>query len=231
MDFENTFTVKAPIDEVYEALLDLERVAPAMPGAQVLSKTDDGSYKVAIKIKLGPVSMTYRGDVSIVERDPEAHTAVLDVKAKEARGQGTANAKVRMSLEESGAETIGTMKAQVQLAGKAAAMGRGIIEDVSARLVQTFAQNLEGILASGGGDGGDAAAEPEASAAPEEKPAAAAEPSTGSGEPEAEADDDGLPVLPLVASMVADRMRDPRVLGGVLGGVLLLGYAIGRARG
>jgi hypothetical protein len=138
---------------------------------------------------------------------------------------------VRMSLEESGAETIGTMKAQVQLAGKAAAMGRGIIEDVSARLVQTFAQNLEGILASGGGDGGDAAAEPEASAAPEEKPAAAPEPSTGSGEAEAEADDDGLPVLPLVASMVADRMRDPRVLGGVLGGVLLLGYAIGRARG
>src|SRR4051812_44378855 len=74
VEFENTFSVKAPIDQVYEALLDLERVTPAMPGAQVLEKTGDGSYKVAIKVKLGPVSMTYRGDVTIVERDPEKHS-------------------------------------------------------------------------------------------------------------------------------------------------------------
>ena len=69
MEFENTFTVKAPVDEVYDALLDVERVAPAMPGAQVLEKAGDDSYKVAIKVKLGPVTMTYRGDVTVVERD------------------------------------------------------------------------------------------------------------------------------------------------------------------
>jgi carbon monoxide dehydrogenase subunit G len=214
MDFENTFAVKAPIDEVYEALLDLERVAPAMPGAQVLEKTGDDSYKVAIKVKLGPVSMTYRGDVRIVERDPATHSAVLDVKAKEARGQGTATAKVTLSLEGEGAETRGRMVAHVQLSGKAAAMGRGIIEDVSKKLVQTFADNLESILASPG-------PEPEERAsATEPKP----EPPRAAPEPQ----DQGLPVLPLAAGVAADRMRDPRVLAAVVAGALFTGYLIGR---
>jgi carbon monoxide dehydrogenase subunit G len=211
MDFENTFAVKAPIDEVYEALLDLERVAPAMPGAQVLEKTGDDSYKVAIKVKLGPVSMTYRGDVRIVERDPEKHSAVLDVKAKEARGQGTATAKVTLSLEEEGAETRGTMVAHVQLSGKAAAMGRGIIEDVSKKLVQTFAENLESILASPG-------PQPEAEAEP------AASTAAGEGEPE----DSALPVGAIAAGVAGDRMRDPRVLAAVIGAALVAGYLIGR---
>src|SRR4051812_21672456 len=147
VEFDNTFTVQAPVDEVYEALLDVERVAPAMPGAQVLEKTGDDSYKVAIKVKLGPISMTYRGDVTIVERDPEAHSAALDVKAKEARGQGTANAKVSMAVEPDGDGAQVRMKTTVQLSGKAASMSRGVIDDVSKRLVATFAENLEGILA------------------------------------------------------------------------------------
>jgi carbon monoxide dehydrogenase subunit G len=212
MDFENTFTVKAPIDGVYAALLDLERVAPAMPGAQVLEKSGDDSYKVAIKVKLGPVSMTYRGDVTIVDKDPAAHRATLEVKAKEARGQGTATAKVELSLVEQGDETVGTMKAHVQLTGKAAAMGRGVIEDVSSRLVQTFANNLESILA------GPAAAEAEPTPPPK------AAPSTPPS-------DDGLPVLPLAASMLADRMRDPRVLAGVIGAAVAFGYLLGRRSG
>jgi carbon monoxide dehydrogenase subunit G len=214
MDFENTFTVKAPIDEVYEALLDLERVAPAMPGAQVLEKTGDDSYKVAIKVKLGPVSMTYRGDVTIVEKDPANHRAVLDVKAKEARGQGTANAHVTMALQEEDGATVGTMNAKVQLAGKAAAMGRGIIEDVSKRLVTTFAGNLEGIVSS--------TEEPATKAQSTPPPKAP---------PAAEPEDEGLSVLPLAASIVTDRLKDPRVLVGVVGGTLLVGYLLGRRSG
>jgi carbon monoxide dehydrogenase subunit G len=226
VEFENSFTVQAPIDEVYEALLDLERVTPAMPGAQVLEKTGDDSYKVAIKVKLGPVSMTYRGDVTIVERDPSAHSAVLEVKAKEARGQGSANATVTMALREDGGATAGTMKARVQLAGKAAAMGRGVIEDVSRRLVQTFADNLEGILGSEEpgvereppvgepAAGGPTAPEP----APDAKPPAAAE-------------DAGLSVVPIAAGVAADRLKDPRVLAGVLGGTLFVGYLLGRRSG
>jgi uncharacterized protein len=223
VEFENTFDVPAPIDEVYEALLDLERVAPAMPGAQVLERTGDNSYKVAIKVKLGPVSMTYRGDVTIVDADPATHTATLDVKAKEARGQGSATAKVRMSLVEEGDATVGTMTANVQLSGKAAAMGRGIIEDVSKRLVATFADNLTGILQS------RPAADHEADAALAEEPA---KPEAAPKPPPAPAaEDDGLPVLPLAAGILADRMRDPRVLGGVLGAAVFLGYLLGRRSG
>ena len=102
MEFQNEFDVKAPIDQVWETLLDLEKVAPAMPGAQVLEKVDDDNYKVAIKVKVGPMSMQYRGDVQIAEKDPEAHRATLKVKAREARGQGNANADVVMQLDEQG---------------------------------------------------------------------------------------------------------------------------------
>src|SRR3954463_16307134 len=157
VEFENTFTVNAPIDEVYDALLDVERVTPAMPGAKVLEKTSDDAYKVAIKVKLGPVTMTYRGDVTVVERDPEKHAAVLDVKAKEARGQGSANAKGSMAVEKAGGATRGTMNTSVQLSGKAAAMSRGVIDHVSRRLVEQFAQNLEGIVGTAGGAGDEGA--------------------------------------------------------------------------
>jgi carbon monoxide dehydrogenase subunit G len=208
VEFENTFTVKAPVDEVYEALLDLERVTPAMPGAKVLEKTGDDSYKVAIKVKLGPVSMTYRGDVKVVEQDPAAHSAVLDVKAREARGQGSANATVTTSLAEEGSETRGTLVANVQLSGKAAAMSRGVIDDVSKRLVATFAQNLEGIVGA-----------PEAAQAGE--PRAAAPPPAPPG-------DDAVSVGPLAAGIAADRIRDPRVLAGIVGGALLVGWLVGR---
>jgi carbon monoxide dehydrogenase subunit G len=216
VEFENTFTVPAPIDSVYAALLDLERVAPAMPGAQVLEKTGDDSYKVAIKVKLGPVSMTYRGDVSIVEKDPASHSAVLDVKAKEARGQGGATAKVRLSLEAQGDATLGKMHADVQLSGKAAAMGRGVIEDVSRRLVDTFAKNLESMLGEPEEEPAPAATDPEPKAAPQPP------------EPLPAPDSDALSVGPLAAGMAADRLKDPKVLGAVLGGAVFLGYLIGR---
>src|SRR5690242_1296159 len=159
-----------------------------MPGAKVLEKTSDDAYKVSIKVKLGPVSMTYRGDVTIVDRDAEQHSAVLDVKAKEARGQGTANANVSLALEPAdGGGTRGTMKTTVQLSGKAAAMSRGVIDDVSKRLVEQFAQNLEGIVATDG----EAEAEPEAPPAPSE---------------------DSLNVGQLAGGVAADRARDPKVL-------------------
>jgi uncharacterized protein len=207
VEFENTFAVKAPIDEVYDALLDVERVTPAMPGAKVVEKTSDEAYKVAIKVKLGPVTMTYRGDVTIVERDPEKHSAVLDVKAKEARGQGTANAKVSMGLEPADGATRGTMHTTVQLSGKAAAMSRGVIDDVSKRLVEQFAQNLEGIVG-----------------APEE----AAEPAEPKPAPPPPPSDDALDVGQLAGGMAADRMRDPRALAVLIGAVLLVRWLIRR---
>src|SRR3954467_6800082 len=167
VEFENAFTVKAPVADVYDALLDVERVAPAMPGAKVLEKVSDDAYKVAIKVKLGPVTMTYRGDVTVVERDPEKHAAVLDVKAKEARGQGSANAKVSMALEQADGATRGTMNTSVQLSGKAAAMSRGVIDDVSKRPLDQVAQNVGGIVGTA-----DEAREPESAAEPSSPPPA-----------------------------------------------------------
>ena len=110
MKFENTFDVKAPIDEVYEAMLDVERVAPCVPGAQVLEQASDDSYKVSIKVKLGPIQMTYRGDVEIVERDEAGHRAVMRARAREARGQGTADATVEMTLTQAGEARTATSR-------------------------------------------------------------------------------------------------------------------------
>src|SRR5215212_8310105 len=100
MEFENSFDVAAPIEEVWTTLLDVDRVAPCVPGAQVLERTGDNAYKVAIKVRVGPMSMQYRGDVEIVEQDPAAHRAVMRTRAREARGQGNADANVVMQLSE-----------------------------------------------------------------------------------------------------------------------------------
>jgi uncharacterized protein len=178
--FENNFSVDAPIDEVYAALLDVERVAPCVPGAEVLEQTGDDAYAVAIKVKVGPISMTYRGNVEIIERDEAAHRAVMRARAREMRGQGTADARVQMSLTENGSTTNGTMVADVQLAGRAAAMGRGVIQDVSGKIVATFAQNLEAMLSG--------APAPAAAGAPAAEPqAAAAQPQAAATEPEPQA--------------------------------------------
>jgi len=88
MKFENGFEVDAPVDEVWKAVLDIERVAPNVPGAQVIERTGDDSYKVGIKVKIGPISMTYRGDLEIVEHDDSAHRAVESVDNAAAAGGG-----------------------------------------------------------------------------------------------------------------------------------------------
>jgi uncharacterized protein len=147
MEFDNTFTVAAPIDEVWGAMLDVERVAPCVPGAQVLEQTGDNAYKVAIKVKLGPVSMIYNGEVEVVEQYPADRRAVMSAKAKESRGQGTADARVEMRLSQDDGTTHGAIHTDVAISGRAAAMGQGIIADVSARLIDTFAANLAAMLA------------------------------------------------------------------------------------
>src|SRR4051794_37912918 len=105
MQFENHFEVDAPLDDVWTALLDVERVAPTVPGAQVLERVSDDAYKVGIKVKVGPMSMTYRGQVEITERDDAAHRAVMKARAKESRGHGTADADVTMTLSGSDGHT------------------------------------------------------------------------------------------------------------------------------
>src|ERR671933_1329260 len=170
MRFENHFDVGAPIDEVWDAVLDVERVAPTVPGAQVLDRTGDDAYKVAIRVKVGPMSMTYRGEVEITERDEAAHRAVMKARAKESRGQGTADADVTMVLSGEDGHTSATVTTEVALSGKVATMGQGVLQDVSGRLVQTFADNLAAMLEGGGqpteGDGATGTEDTATGAAP-----------------------------------------------------------------
>jgi carbon monoxide dehydrogenase subunit G len=149
MNFENTFEVDAPIDQVYDALMDVERVAPCVPGAQVLDRKSDDAFEVAIKVKVGPMSMLYKGTVEIVDRQPEQHTAQMRARARESRGQGNADAQVQMALTSDNGKTRGTIDTDVKLSGKAAAMGGGVIKEVSGKLVDQFAKNLAAMLGEG----------------------------------------------------------------------------------
>src|SRR5919107_3514618 len=149
MRFENRFDVDAPIERVWETVLDVERVAPTVPGAQVLERTGEDAYRVAIKVKVGPMSMTYRGEVEITERDEAAHRAVMKARAKESRGQGMADADVTMVLSGGDGRTSATVTTDVELSGKVATMGQGVLQDVSGRLVETFAKNLATMLEGG----------------------------------------------------------------------------------
>jgi carbon monoxide dehydrogenase subunit G len=212
MRFENRFDVDAPIEQVWDALLDVERVAPTVPGAQVLEQTGDDAYKVAIRIKVGPMSMTYHGEVEIVERDDAAHRAVMKARAKESRGQGTADADVTMVLAGANGGTSATVTTEVQLSGKVATMGQGVLQDVSGRMVETFARNLATML-EGGAEPAPAAAE-----APSPPPPRSAEP-----EP-------ALDLGSLGGAMLAERLRDPRRLAGLLAAVAIVFYVLGRGR-
>jgi uncharacterized protein len=240
MKFENQFDVQAPLDEVWDAVLDVERVAPTVPGAQVLERSGDDAYKVAIKVKVGPMSMTYRGEVEITERDEAAHRAVMKARAKESRGQGTADADVTMVLRSDDGRTSATVTTEVALTGKAATMGQGVLQDVAGRLVQTFAANLATMLEGGGAPEGEPARPgleetPQESATstaqPEPPPAARTEPGAEPKPPRREPPPpaaDALDLGSLGGQMVADRVREPRTLAIVLALVALVFFVLGR---
>jgi carbon monoxide dehydrogenase subunit G len=201
MRFENEFAVPAAIDEVWNALLDVERVAPCMPGAEVLERVGDDAYKVGVTVKVGPISMTYRGEVQIVERDEQAHRATMRVKAKEARGQGTADARAHMTLAERSNGTDVTIETEVQLSGKVAQMGQGVIADVSAKLVETFAENLAAMLAAGDAAGGSGGV-----------PTATATVSVPAAVPRPAPAKSTVPVGKIAAAVIAGRLGNPRTL-------------------
>jgi len=217
MKFENTFEVDAPIDQVYEALLDIERVAPCVPGAQVHERKSEDAFEVGIKVKVGPMSMLYKGTVEIVDRQPEQHTAQMRAKARESRGQGNADAQVHMALTSDNGKTRGTIDTDVKLSGKAAAMGGGVIQEVSGKLVDQFSKNLAEML-SGGSEATQPTPEAATAAGPATPTAETPEPAQPSGE------SDALDVGSLVGPMVVARLKDPKVLGGLglLVAILLL---------
>jgi len=142
MEFDNSFTVQKPIDEVWETMVDLQRVVPAVPGASVLEKTGERAVRAEIKIKLGAMSMNYSGPAEITERDDAAHRAEMDARAQEAGGQGNADAKVSMQLREAGEGTEVALHSTINVTGKAAQMGEGVIAAVTEGMIKEFSENL-----------------------------------------------------------------------------------------
>src|SRR6266496_3245424 len=147
MEFEHSFTIPVPPDEAWEVLLDVERVAPCMPGATV-DTVDGDDLTGRVKVKVGPITMTYRGHARFVERDEAAHTVTIEASGKESRGTGTASATVHAALRGDDGQTRVTMSTTLNVTGRPAQMGRGVLADVSAKLIEQFAANLAKQLAS-----------------------------------------------------------------------------------
>lgn len=197
MKFENEFTVAASEEEVWAALMDIERVTPCLPGARVVEKRSDSSYAVTIKVKLGPVTMNYAADLEVEDRDDAAHTARMKVAARETRGQGNAEADVAMSVEGGGEGTRARIVTDLSLTGRAASMGQSLITDVSAMLVDRFAANLAKMLS------GEQEVEP--AAVPDGTDAS---PPRAEPPPITSEDEDGLPVASLLLGSLTRQARE-----------------------
>jgi len=138
IELDHSFPITKPVDETYTAILDLERLIPCVEGGSVLERTGPESVKAEIKVKMGAMSMKFTGTVEVLERDPEAHTAVMSVKSREAGGQGHANANVVFSLQDGS----GTIHTNAQITGKAASMGEGVVGGVLDALITEFTGKL-----------------------------------------------------------------------------------------
>ena len=149
MKLTNEFTVPAPADEAFAVLLDVERVAPCLPGA-ALSGGDGETFDGAMTIKLGPVTSRFEGTVRIVEADRAAHRAVLRAEARDARGTGTAAATITTSLRAAGGGTRVQVETDLQVSGPVAQFGRGVMQDVSGKLMRQFADCLAEEMQSAG---------------------------------------------------------------------------------
>jgi uncharacterized protein len=141
---ENEFQVPAPMDQTWAYLLDVEKIAPCAPGAELTEVVDDRTWKGKINLKLGPIALSFAGTVTVAERDEANHRVVLRAQGQEQKGKGAANATVTSWLEPAGADgaTRVRMQADITLTGTVAQLSRGLLPDVSARLTNQFADCL-----------------------------------------------------------------------------------------
>jgi uncharacterized protein len=138
VELDHPFSTGKPLEQNWEAILDLERLIPCVEGGRVIERTGPDTVKAEIKVRMGAMSMTFTGTVAVVEQDSEAHRAVLQVKSREAGGQGHANADVTFALSDGG----GTIHTAAQITGKAASMGEGVVVSALDALITDFTQKL-----------------------------------------------------------------------------------------
>src|SRR3954471_2988809 len=148
VQLENSFTVPVPIDEAWRVLLDIERIAPCMPGAALDTVTGD-DFTGRVKVKLGPINLTYQGKASFVEKDETVHRAVIDARGKDQRGNGTAAAVITANLQAEGDATRVDVLTDLNITGRPAQFGRGVMTDVGNKLLGQFADKLAAQLGAG----------------------------------------------------------------------------------
>lgn len=234
MDLRHRFTVPIPVAETWAHFNDVAAVAECFPGAAVTS-VESEAFAGSVKVKLGPIALVYNGSGRFVEKDEDAHRFVVEAKGKDKRGNGTAGATVTLTMADAGGGTDVEVVTDLAITGKPAQFGRGVMQDVSDKLLGQFVACLEQRLSGDPGGGERAtvpAAEPVASSppgppAPPAPPAPSPGPSTAPPPPPAGADavDLGAAVVPVLVKAYGNV-----VAAGVVG--LLLGWLLGRrARG
>jgi carbon monoxide dehydrogenase subunit G len=250
MKLEQSFELDAPIEQVWDALVDIERVAPCLPGASVTGRNEDGSYAGALTIKVGALTAAYAGKLEMENVDEGARSAVMQAQGTDKRGQGGAKATITSNLTstDSGGTHVNVIT-DYHITGRLARFGRGgMIEDISERLLREFAQCLQSTLVGGqqaapesaaaaaststDGDGAAGAGEPAGAAASAgTAEGAASAPPPPPPPPQQPQESQALNAVPLVAGVVKDRVRqNPAPIGAVLFGFLLAFFLLRRRR-
>ena len=216
MQLENEFSVPAPVSEVWKTLLDVERIAPCMPGATV-ERADGDEVAGRVRVKVGPVTASYAGTARFVTKDEAAHRFVLEGSGRETRGTGTASATVEVSMSEQDADTRVRVVTSLEVTGKQAQFGRGVMADIAAKLTDQFAACLAERV-RGPAPAAEHTASPQAAEPQAVSPQAAAPQDAATG---------SLDLVSTVAMPVLKRLGP--VLGGLAFG-LVLGLLLGHRR-
>ncbi|MFZ0090583.1 MAG: SRPBCC family protein, partial [Solirubrobacteraceae bacterium] len=184
MKLEQSFEVTAPLDRVWDALIDVQRVAPCLPGAEVTGRNDDGTYNGTFKVKVGPTAAAYAGKLDMEQIDEGSHTATMNAQGTDRRGQGGAKATIVSSVAPAGeGSTQVNVATDYHITGRLARFGRGgMIEEISNRLLTEFASNLQDMLAADG-EGAAPAETPATDTAETPATDAAAAPATDAAAP------------------------------------------------
>jgi uncharacterized protein len=146
----NSFRIDRPVPEVYEAFLDVERIATCMPGSKLLGEPEPGTYEGEVKVKVGPLGVAYTGQFTVLDADESSRVLRMRAKGREQRGAGNADAHIVATMHEDGDGTRVDIDTDLSIRGKVAQFGRGVIGDVTDEIMQTFARNVEQLLATGG---------------------------------------------------------------------------------
>jgi len=211
MKIQNEIEVAAPPDELFDVLTDVERVAPLLPGATLEGKEDDDTYAGTVKVKVGPITVSYRGTIYFQELDHDARRAVMRATGSEINGQGSTEATITATVKGSDSKSTLTMDTDMEVRGKVAQFGRGGIRRVSGRILDQFARNLESQVLSGEGTEGEKPSRHEHAAEADEASGASAAPSATASDQEG--------ALDMLSYVGAPTLRQvaPAVLGLVLG--------------